>query len=187
MSRLRITETPLAGLYVLHRKVLGDSRGSLERMFCQTELKPLLKNRTIRQINRTVTNQEGTIRGMHYQRPPGAELKVVTCTRGSVFDVAIDLRRGSPTFLKHYSVTLSESNLQSLVIPEGFAHGFQSLVANCEMCYLHTADYEPALEGAVNALDPQIDIPWPLECFDRSKRDVEHALLDLNYRGLDCR
>jgi len=187
MSRITVTETPLSGLYVLHRTQIGDSRGSLERMFCQAELQPLLKTRAIRQINRTMTSHKGIIRGMHFQRPPSAELKIVTCTRGSVFDVAIDLRRDSLTFMEHYSITLSGESMQSLLIPEGFAHGFQSLETDCEMFYLHTADYDRGSEGGLNALDPQLNIPWPLKCTARSTKDMEHALLNSNYDGLDCR
>jgi dTDP-4-dehydrorhamnose 3,5-epimerase len=173
------------GLMRVDRKPLGDSRGYLERLFCEDELRPLFENRVIRQINRTLTKTRGTVRGMHFQHPPHAEAKLVSCLRGRVFDVAVDLRRGSPTFLQWHSEILDDENHRALFIPEGFAHGFQTLSEHCEMLYMHTAVYDPDSEGAINALDPVLAIVWPETIQDRSPRDTNHPMLAADYPGID--
>ena len=142
-------------------------------------------NRTIRQINHTLTQGEGPVRGLHFQFPPHAEMKIVSCLRGKIFDVVVDIRRNSPTFLMHYARILSEKNFLSLVIPEGCAHGFQALTPECEIIYLHTADYEPSSEGGLNALDERLAIDWPRAVENRSERDIRHAMVKDNFLGLD--
>ena len=107
------------------------------------------------QINHTLTGRRGTVRGMHYQRPPHAETKFISCLRGEVFDVAVDLRHDSPTFLRWHAEVLSAENHRTLVVPEGFAHGFQTLAEDCELLYLHTAAFAADSEGALNANDPR--------------------------------
>jgi len=171
-ARFDLIETPLAGLIALRRRPCGDSRGFLERIYCADELAPALESRRIAQINRTLTQLPGTVRGLHFQYPPHAETKVVTCLRGSVFDVAVDLRRGSPSFLAWYGRVLSADNRESLIIPEGFAHGFQTLEHDCELLYLHTAPYTPQCEGGLDALDATFNIRWPREVTQRSERDT---------------
>jgi len=185
MNRLILHSTPIDGLHVVEREPIGDSRGFLERMFCQDSLRQFLQGKTVRQINRTLTQQKGTVRGLHFQNPPYAETKIVTCLKGKVWDVAIDLRRGSPTFLKNYAVLLTEDNHRSFLIPEGFAHGFQTLTSDCEMLYCHTADYNVELEGALNAIDPLLSIPWPEPIIERSDRDVNHPMLTDNFQGME--
>jgi len=184
MSRFESRTTPIAGLHELVRKPLADSRGFLERMYCADDLKPLLGERQIVQVNRTLTRLQGTIRGLHFQHPPHAETKLISCLRGEVFDVAVDLRAGSPTFLQWHGTVLSQSNQTSLVIPEGFAHGFQTLSADCEMLYVHTAAYEPTSEGSLQAQDPCLAILWPLPVADMSERDQNHPMLDAHYIGI---
>jgi dTDP-4-dehydrorhamnose 3,5-epimerase len=184
MSRFAIHHTPFTGLQLIERKPLGDERGFLQRLFCQESLGSLLAGKTIRQINHTLTRQLGTVRGMHFQYPPHAEVKVISCLKGKVWDVAIDLRKGSPTFLQHHSVTLSEDVAQSYLIPEGFAHGFQALSPDCELIYFHTADYNAAAEAGLNALDPRLDIQWPIAITERSKRDEQHAMLTDSFVGI---
>jgi dTDP-4-dehydrorhamnose 3,5-epimerase len=179
-----ILDTPLAGLRILQRKPLHDARGYLERLYCTQALGGLLAGRTIVQINRTLTVRRGTVRGMHYQQPPHAETKFVSCLRGEVFDVAVDLRRDSPTFLHWYAETLSESNHRTLFIPEGFAHGFQTLTENCEMLYFHTAAYAPDAERGLNPRDPGLTLSWPLPIADISERDAAQASLAAGFRGL---
>jgi dTDP-4-dehydrorhamnose 3,5-epimerase len=154
-------------------------------LFCQEALSEVLVERTIRQINYTSTANKGTIRGLHFQFPPGAEMKIISCLKGEVFDVAVDLRKDSPTFLEHYSTILSAKRFSSLVISEGFAHGFQALTNECEMLYFHTADYQPASEGALNALDPRLGILWPITITERSKRDEQHPMLTAKFVGID--
>ena len=184
-TRFDILPTPLADLRVLQRKPLGDSRGYLERLFCLQELDEILAGRHIAQINHTLTASRGTVRGMHFQRPPHAETKFVSCLRGEVFDVAVDLRRDSPTFLRWHGEILSADNHRTLVIPEGFAHGFQTLCDDCEMLYFHTAAYHAEAEGGVNALDPLLAIEWPLEVTTLSDRDRAHPWLAAVFEGLD--
>ena len=121
---------------------------------------------------------------MHFQFPPHAEMKLVTCLRGEVFDVAVDLRQNSPTCLKWHAARLSADNHKTLVIPEGFAHGFQTLTDECEMLYFHTAAYQPDAEGGLNALDPAFSIDWPLPITERSARDQAHASLTAGFTGL---
>lgn len=184
-GRFECQATPLAGLMVLQRKPLGDQRGYLERLFCHEELKPLLGGKAIRQINHTFTAKKGTIRGMHFQYPPFAETKIVSCLRGEVLDVAVDLRRDSPTFLQWYGEVLSASNHRTLLVPEGFAHGFQTLTDDCEVLYFCTQDYHNEAEGGLNALDPYLAITWPLPVTEQSLRDRQQPLLANNsFQGI---
>lgn len=184
MSNLHLRKTSISGVNILDRSPHGDDRGFLERLYCQEELDSILEGRRIEQINRTLTVQTGTVRGLHFQYPPQAETKIVSCVRGSVFDVAIDLRRRSPTFLKWHGERLSGDGHRSLVIPEGCAHGFQTLVSDCEMLYFHTSSYSPALEGGFHPEDPTLDINWPLPIAELSQRDSQHPSLDTNFQGI---
>lgn len=185
MSRLIVHRVPIDGPKVIERQPIGDNRGFLERLFCQTTIDYLLPDRIIRQINRTLTRPKGAVRGLHFQYPPHAETKIVTCLKGKVWDVVVDLRRGSPNFLGHNAVLLTEDNNLSYMIPEGFAHGFQTLTSDCEMLYLHTADYHPDSEGGINPIDPQLSIPWPESITERSERDASHPMLAANFEGLE--
>lgn len=184
MSRFNLHDTPIDGLYGITRNPISDERGFLERLFCQGSLNILLKEKSIRQVNHTLTLRAGAVRGIHFQYPPHAETKIVTCLRGKVWDVAVDLRQGSPTFLQHHAILLSEDNFQSLLIPEGFAHGFQTLTPNCEMLYFHTADYRSDAEGALNALDPHLAIEWPQPITELSARDQNHPMLTKDFLGI---
>lgn len=170
-SRVRLLATHIGGLSVLERLPVSDHRGELERLYCRESLAPAFRDAAIAQANRTLTRRAGTIRGLHYQRPPHAEDKLVSCLRGEVFDVAVDLRAGSPTFLRWHGEVLSPGNRRSLAIPRGFAHGFQALTDDCELLYLHTAAFSPGSEAGIDALDPAIGIRWPLPASDRSERD----------------
>lgn len=184
MSRFTLVETPLAGLVVVQRHPRGDARGYLERVYCEEALRAVAGSRSIVQINRTLTTAAGAIRGMHFQRPPHAEMKLVTCLRGEVLDVAVDLRRGSPTFLRWHAERLSSDNHRTLAIPEGFAHGFQTLAPDCELLYLHTAPYRADAEGGLDALDPRLGIAWPLPVTERSARDEGHLRIEAGFEGL---
>jgi dTDP-4-dehydrorhamnose 3,5-epimerase len=126
----------------------------------------------------------GTVRGMHFQHPPYAEMKLVSCLRGEVFDVAVDLRKDSPTFLQWHGEILSEVNQRTFCMPEGFAHGFQTLTEDCELIYFHSATYAPEAEAGLNALDPRLAIAWPMPVVDRSVRDQQHAMLTSDFSGL---
>lgn len=183
-GRFDILATPIDGLRVLQRKPIGDSRGYLERLFCMDELQALLGGRRIEQVNHTLTSSRGTVRGLHFQHPPYAETKFVHCLRGEVFDVAVDLRRGSPTFLRWHAEVLSAGNHRTFVIPEGFAHGFQALSDGCEMLYFHTAPYRQDAEGGLHPEDPRIAVSWPLPVVGISPRDAAHAFLDAHFGGV---
>ena len=183
-NRFDVLDNPIEGLAVIQRKPIGDTRGYLERIFCTTDLAGLFQGKPIRQINHTLTARKGSIRGMHFQIHPFSEIKLVTCVRGEVLDVAVDLRKDSPSFLHWHSEILSDSNHKSLFIPEGFAHGFQTLTSDCELLYLHTADYQVEAEGGLNALDPRLGIDWPLPVSDMSDRDRQHPDLNSDFEGI---
>lgn len=184
MSRFDFISTSLDGLTIVQRKAIEDRRGFLSRFYCAEEMCAAGMHKPIAQINHTLTPLKGTVRGMHYQRPPYAEIKMVSCLHGEVFDVAVDLRRGSPTFLQWHGEILSATNRRSLLIPEGFAHGFQALSEDCELIYLHTAPYHPESEGALNAADPRVGVRWPLPITELSERDRNHGLIEQDYQGI---
>jgi len=183
-ARFEIREATLPGVFVLQRLPNADARGWLERMFCTTDLAGVLGTRAIAQVNRTLTRTKATVRGMHFQVHPSAEAKIVSCLRGEIFDVAVDLRRGSPSLLNWHGEVLSEENRRSLFIPEGFAHGYQAIDDDCELLYFHSAAFDPAAERGVHPLDPRIAIQWPLAIGDLSERDASHPLLDPAFDGI---
>jgi dTDP-4-dehydrorhamnose 3,5-epimerase len=181
---LKIIDTPLQDLHLVQSKNAGDARGIFSRLFCAESLRDILFDRQIVQINRSVTNARGTIRGMHFQKPPEAEMKLVRCIKGRVFDVAVDIRQDSPTFLHWHAIELSpESNLM-FVIPEGFAHGFQTLSDDCDLLYLHTAPYNPDLEGGIPYDDPCVGISWPEPPVGISPRDNNLPRIDKSFSGI---
>ncbi|MET4036909.1 MULTISPECIES: dTDP-4-dehydrorhamnose 3,5-epimerase [unclassified Bradyrhizobium] len=184
MSRFAVIDTPLAGLKLVERSRLSDARGFLSRLFCAEELGAAGWSKSIAQINQTLTRARGAVRGLHFQHPPHVEMKLVNCIRGKVFDVAVDLRRGSPTFLKWHGVELSEDNGRALLIPEGFAHGFQTLMPDSELLYFHSCAYAPASEGAIHVEDPRVGIAWPLPLAELSERDRCHPLLPPSFDGI---
>ena len=183
-ERFEVHRTPLSGLKVIDRKVIADERGFLERLYAADELHDEVAGRSIVQINRTRTTKRGTVRGLHFQVPPHAEFKLVSCLRGAAFDVAVDLRRGSSTFLKWHAERLADAEHRMLLIPEGFAHGFQALTDDCELLYFHSASYRPESEGGVNPMDPAVGIRWPEEIAALSARDAGHPMLTSDYLGL---
>jgi dTDP-4-dehydrorhamnose 3,5-epimerase len=183
-NRFIITDTPLSGLKLIERQCMGDSRGFFSRIFCANELTAAGWTKPIAQINQTFTAKAGTIRGMDFQRPPHAEMKLVSCLQGDVFDVAIDLRSDSPTFLQWHGVRLSAGNLCALLIPEGFAHGFQTLTDDVELLYCHSAPYVPSTEAGLYPLDPRLAIAWPLPVTELSTRDGQHPLINETFEGM---
>ena len=184
MSRFDFIPTPLPGLKLLQRKAIEDHRGFLSRFYCAEEFAAAGINKPIAQINHTLTRKKGAVRGLHFQHPPHAETKLVSCLKGEIWDVAVDLRSGSPTFLHWHGEILSAENRKSLLIPNGYAHGFQTLTEDCELIYLHTAAYHPEAEGALNVADPGLNIAWPLLVDDLSERDRSHPFIDENFQGI---
>ncbi|WP_394791819.1 dTDP-4-dehydrorhamnose 3,5-epimerase family protein [Rhodoferax sp.] len=184
MSRFDIQPTPLAGLLVVQRQQLGDARGFLSRLFCSEELATAGWTMPIAQINQTFTAQQGTVRGLHFQHPPHAEMKLVNCLQGEVWDVAVDLRRSSPTYLQWHAERLSAQNQRALLIPPGFAHGFQTLSDNVEMLYFHSQPYVAQSEAALQVQDPRLAITWPLPVHGLSPRDAQHAWIGDDFEGV---
>ena len=181
---MKIHQTAISGLVVIESEPKNDARGFFTRLYCQEELQELVGRRQIVQINQSSTRTVGATRGLHYQHRPHAEMKFVRCLNGKVWDVAIDLRAGSPTLLKWHAEELSAENARMMVIPEGFAHGFQVLEEDSELLYLHTAHYATSAEGGVRPTDPRLSIRWPLPVRDLSDRDRNHPLLASDFTGL---
>lgn len=181
---MKFIKTKLKDLYIIQSEPFEDDRGRFYRILCKNELKEIGHTKEIVQINHSLTTQKGTIRGMHFQYPPKAEIKFVKCINGKVFDVAIDLRKNSPTFLEWYGELLSAKNLKMMYIPEGFAHGFQTLEENSELLYFHTEFYSPKHEGGIRYNDPLIGINWPLEVSYLSEKDKNYKLLNESFEGI---
>lgn len=171
---MKKTPLELNGLYLLETEPFKDHRGQFARLFCARELAEIGLDKPIAQINHSLTRAKGAVRGMHFQLPPHAEVKIVRCLRGTCFDVAVDLREDSPTFLRWHGEILTGENNRSLLIPEGFAHGFQSLEPDTELLYFHTEFYTPDSESGVRYDDPAIGIEWPLPVCDISEKDKSH-------------
>jgi dTDP-4-dehydrorhamnose 3,5-epimerase len=172
------------GLYLVACEPFSDKRGLFARFFCDRELASLIGGRRIVNINFSRNRRRGTVRGMHYQLPPAAEMKFIRCIRGRIFDVAIDVRRGSPTFLQWYGAELTAENLKMLCIPEGFAHGFQVLEDGSELLYLHTAFYSKEHERTVHYADPAVGIHWPAPVADVSGKDQAYPFIDAAFEGM---
>jgi dTDP-4-dehydrorhamnose 3,5-epimerase len=181
---MKIINTKISGVVVSESTSIVDSRGAFTRLFCENEFSGVLGRRRIVQINHTITRLAGTVRGMHFQNPPFAETKIVRCLRGQVWDVALDLRKGSPTFLEWHAEILSPENRKAIFIPEGVAHGFQALNDDSELLYLHTAVYEKSAEGGVRFNDPNHSINWPLPVSEISDRDRNHPIINRSWTGI---
>jgi len=186
MSAMTVHSTPLAGLTLIETTPLGDERGRFVRVFCEDDLAALRSDLHFPQINLSSTFARGTVRGMHFQRPPMAEAKLIRCVRGRVFDVAVDLRIGSATFLNWHSVELDADSSQQVFIPEGFAHGFQSLTDDVQLLYMHTAPWAREHEGVLRHDDPALAIDWPLPVTAISAKDRSAPLLDAGFAGIDA-
>ena len=180
---MNVAATSIEGVMVVSGHAFSDHRGSFQRLYCDRELAGVLGYRHIVQMNLSRTAQPGAVRGMHFQRTPHAEMKLVRCLRGTVWDVAVDLRHGSPTFLRWHAVELTPESGLMLVIPEGCAHGFQALAPDSELLYLHTAHYTPEAEGGVRHDDLALAIDWPLAVTDLSQRDLSHPLITSDFFG----
>lgn len=179
---MEFVATPIIGVFTVRHEIRSDFRGCFKRQYCEREFAEAGLNTRWVQVNHSVTLGSGSIRGMHFQRPPAAEAKLVSCPVGKAFDVAIDLRAGSPTFLKWAAVEVDEAT--SFYIPEGCAHGFQALADEVHLIYLHSDFYEPAMEEGIRFDDPAIAIQWPLPARTVSDRDQSFALIDENFTGV---
>jgi dTDP-4-dehydrorhamnose 3,5-epimerase len=179
---MKFDPTEIEGAVVVRHDVHSDSRGRFRRLYCDREFAAAgLAPRWV-QANHSVTLGRGTIRGLHFQHPPSAEAKLVSCTVGRAFDVAVDLRKGSPTFLRWTAIEIDET--ASFHIPQGCAHGFQALTDEVHLIYQHSAEYAPDHEGGVRFDDPAIGVEWPLPAGTVSDRDCSFALIDSRFEGL---
>jgi dTDP-4-dehydrorhamnose 3,5-epimerase len=171
--------TAIPGAYEVRHQLRGDARGQFKRQFCEREFAEAGLNTHWVQINHSISRGEGTVRGLHFQRPPHGEIKLESCPVGAAFDVAVDLRRGSPSFLKWAAVTIDAAT--SFYIPEGCAHGFQALTDEVHLIYLHSAPYVPEAEGGVRVDDPALGIEWPLPIRNLSDRDRSFSLINPSF------
>jgi dTDP-4-dehydrorhamnose 3,5-epimerase len=181
---MTFTPTPLSGTFIIDLSLFKDGRGWFARTYCKNEFKQIGFSKEWLQLNHSFTFHKGSVRGMHYQLFPHQEIKLVRCIAGSIYDIIIDLRKESSTFLKWFGIELSAANKKMLYIPEGFAHGFQTLTDNCELIYHHSEFYAPSAEAGVRYNDSMIKINWPLAISEISERDANHSLLDLNFKGI---
>lgn len=180
---LQTSALPLPGLFAVFRSPMSDARGWFERMFCAEDLRSIGWTKPIAQINRSCTKVAGTVRGLHFQGQPHPEMKLITCLRGAVWDVVVDIRAESPTFLRWYGCQLQEGG-NALLVPEGFAHGFQALTDDAEMLYLHSAPFVSTAEGGLHVADPKLSIRWPLPLRCQSARDQSFEMLRAGFSGI---
>lgn len=169
---MKFLNTRLPGAFIIELERREDSRGFFGRAFCTDEFAFNGLNSSIAQSNISFNYRRGTLRGMHYQIAPAAETKLVRCTRGAIHDVIVDLRPGSPTYLQHLAVELSEENRRALYIPEMFAHGYQALVDGTEVIYQVSAAYSPDCERGIRYDDPALGIDWPIPVTAISEKDA---------------
>jgi len=181
---MTFTPTELSGSYTIELSPFSDSRGWFARTYCKNEFQQIGHNKEWVQLNHSATFAKGTIRGMHYQVRPFREIKMVRCITGAIYDVIVDLREGSSSFLQWFGAELSAKNKKMLYIPEGFAHGFQTLEDNCELIYHHTEFYNPNAEAGIKYDEPHVNIQWPLQVTEISERDNNHPYLDINFKGI---
>ena len=173
------TETVLKGAFLVEVKKIEDNRGFFGRAWCQQEFEEAGLIGNICQINTSFTHTKGTLRGMHYQIDPYQEAKFIRCTKGRIFDVIIDLRPESDTFMKWIGHELSEDNYKMVYVPGNFAHGFVTLTDNCEVYYPVTEFYTPGSERGIRYNDPAFQIQWPISVDLVSEKDMKHADFDL--------
>lgn len=182
---MEFIETDIAGVFIIEKELHRDNRGYFSRVFCREEFSRIRKNIEFVQSNTSYNAKAGTTRGLHFQHPPFAECKLVNCVQGSAADVIVDLRKGSSSFLKHIVVEISAKNERMVFIPEGCAHGFQTLEDNTRLFYQHTAFYQPGREGGLRYDDPQLGIKWPGIPTSISDKDQCYALITADYDGLE--
>ncbi len=181
---MKFLHTPLKDVYLIELEIFRDDRGQFLRQFCAKEFEKIGFIRPVVQINHSATTQKGSIRGLHYQAPPACEAKIIRCMKGTVFDVMVDLRPDSTSFLQWYGVELTDELPAMVFIPEGFAHGFQTLSDNVEMLYLHSDFYTPEHERGIRFDDPVLSINWPLDVTSISSRDLNFSMLNNDFKGI---
>lgn len=184
MSRFNFIKTDIDGVWIIETKPIIDHRGYFERHFCCNDFQEIGLNKPIVQINHSRTIGAGSIRGIHYQTAPFYEIKIVRCIKGAIYDVAVDLRKNSPTFLKHIAIELSERNFKMLYIPEGCGHGFQTLSDDAEVFYMVTESFNSKADSAINPLDSILSIEWPLALGCISEKDKNGLNISSDFKGI---
>jgi dTDP-4-dehydrorhamnose 3,5-epimerase len=182
---VKFHSTPLPGAYTVELEKRGDDRGFFARFFCEKEFGAAGLETRFAQINNSLTGVKGTLRGLHYQLPPAAEVKVVRAVRGALWDVIVDLRPDSPTYRGWFGAELNEDNRLMIYAPRGFAHGFVTLSDNVEALYLVSAPYAPAAERGLRWNDPAIGVDWPASPREMSEKDRSWPDLDPEFHGLE--
>lgn len=170
---MKFLETPIRGAFIIDLNPIPDNRGFFARAFCGREFKSRGLKMPVAQMNISFTLKSGTIRGLHYTVPPAAEAKLVRCVRGEIFDVIVDVRKDSPTFLRHFAIQLNAESRKALYIPEMVAQGCQSLTDNVEIHYLMSEYYQPEVQRGLRYDDPILNIAWPLPVSEISERDMQ--------------
>jgi dTDP-4-dehydrorhamnose 3,5-epimerase len=178
---MKFNPTPLADAYTIDLEKREDERGFFARFFCVNEFDKVGLDKNVVQINNSLSKDKGTLRGIHYQLAPKAETKIVRCIKGSLYDVIVDLRPNSPTFLKWFGATLSAENRTMMFVPKGFGHAFLTLEEDTEALYLVTEFYAPEHERGMRWNDPKIGIEWPIEPVIISDKDKNHPDFDIAY------
>lgn len=174
---MKFRETKIKGLYVIEPEIHFDKRGYFARIFCKQELSKIGINFNIAQVNRSLNKKQGIIRGMHFQKFPKDEDKIIQCLQGEIYDVAIDLRQDSATYGQWIGTRLSQENKKMFLIPKGFAHGFQTLTDSCEILYFMSEFYSPQYESGVRWNDPFFNIKWPIKNSVVSEKDQSWPLI----------
>jgi dTDP-4-dehydrorhamnose 3,5-epimerase len=176
-SWLKFTKTPLADLYVVEIEPLNDDRGFFARSFCEHEFHAHSLELKVVQCNISFNEKAGTLRGLHFQAAPHEEAKLVRCTRGAIYDVAVDIRPASSTYLKWYAVELTSETRRMMFIPDGFAHGFQTLADKSEILYFMSEFYHPESARGLRWDDPMLGISWPIANLTISDKDRAYPLI----------
>lgn len=182
---MKFHPTNLDGVVRIELRLVEDSRGWFARTFCAQTFTGQGLIAEFPQTNHSYCRRRGILRGLHYQRAPGAEAKLVRCVQGRIFDVAVDIRRGSPTFLKWYGIELSSDRPEALYIGPGFAHGYLALSDDAAVIYQAGSPYAPALEGCIKYDDPAVGIHWPISDPELSAKDQATPWLDPQFRGIE--
>lgn len=182
---MKFHKTPLVGAHLIELERRGDDRGFFARLFCEREFGAAGLETRFVQVNNSLSAKKGTLRGLHYQLPPAAEVKVVRCTRGALWDVIVDLRPGSSTFAKWFGAELNDDNRLMMYVPRGFAHAILTLTDNVEAIYLVSALYGPSEERGVRWNDPAIGINWLIAPVEISPKDAKWPDLDVAFHGIE--
>lgn len=181
---MKFFETSLEGAYIVTPEPIVDERGSFARIFCKNEFSAIGHKSEFVQINHSVNKLKGTFRGIHYQLPPFEEIKLISCISGSVYDIIVDIRNGSPTFLQSVAVEISKENRKMMYVPAGFAHGFITLEDNSQLIYHHTAFYTPGHEAGLRFNDPLLQIELPITPVVINEKDRNYPVISKGFKGI---